>query len=166
MRIILIVIPFAVVAVFAGCDRRESADRHQAEAVHHHEHHPQHGGTPVELGEEANHVEIVVDAPSGKLQAYVLDGEMENFVRIAQPSLQIVAKVAGREETLMLHAVASNATGEKIGDTSLFETQADWLKNTPQFDAVLKEITVGGTTYTNVDFNFPRGSDEGAASKQ
>jgi hypothetical protein len=70
--------------------------------------------------------------------------------------------VAGKEETLTFQPVANNATGEKVGDTSLFEAQADWLKSATNFDAVLKEITVRTKTYTNISFNFPKGSDEGA----
>jgi hypothetical protein len=165
MKRCLIVGLLAVGGILAGCSRNDGAVPPKAEAAHHHEHHPPHGGTPVELGEEANHVEIVVDAPSGKLRAYVLDGELENFVRISAPSLQVTAKVDGRQETLALQAVANNATGERVGDTSLFEAQADWLKTTPQFDGVLKEITVNNTTYTNVAFNFPKGGDEGATPK-
>ena len=148
------------VGFLAGCSKTETAAPVK-EAVHHHEHKPPHGGAPVELGEEENHVEFVLDAPNGKLQAFVMDGELENFVRIAQPSLEIAAQVSGRQEKLMLQAVANHATGEKVGDTSLFEAQADWLKTTPVFDAVLKEITVHTKTYTNIAFNFPKGSDEG-----
>jgi hypothetical protein len=149
------------IALAGGCSKNETAPPPKGAAPHH-EHHPPHGGAPVELGEEANHVEFVLDAANGKLQAYVLDGEMENFVRLPAPSLEVTARVAGRDEKLILQAVANRATGEKVGDTSLFEAQADWLKTTPQFDAVLKEITVNGTTYTNVAFNIPKGSDEAA----
>jgi hypothetical protein len=145
----------------AGCSKNERPPPAKAAAPHH-EHKPPHGGAPVELGEEENHVEFVFDAASGKLQAFVIDGELENFVRIAAPSLEVTATVSGREEKLVFQPVANSATGETIGDTSLFETQADWLKATPVFNAVLKEITVHGKTYTNVPFNFPKGSDEGA----
>ncbi len=148
-------------ALAGGCSKTETAAPPNA-ATARHEHHPPHGGAPVELGDEANHVEFVLDAANGKLQAYVLDGEMENFVRISAPSLEVTAKIAGRGEKLILQAVANRATGEKVGDTSQFEAQADWLKTTPQFDAMLKEITVNGTTYTNIAFNYPKGSDEGA----
>ena len=146
---------------FTGCSKPENAGAPAKEAVHRHEHHPPHGGAPVELGEEEYHVELVRDAASGKLQAFVLDGELENFVRIAAPRLEITAKVSGHEENLVFLPIPNPATGEKVGDTSLFEAQADWLKTTPAFDAVLKEITVRTRTYTNVAFNFPKGSDEG-----
>jgi hypothetical protein len=150
----------AIAGFLVGCSKTETVTP-APEAVHRHEHHPPHGGAPVELGEEENHVEFVLDAPNGKFQAFVLDGELENFVRIDAASLEVTAQVAGREEKLTLQPVANNATGEKIGDTSLFEAQADWLKTTPTFDAALKEITVHGKTYTNILFNFPKGSDEG-----
>ncbi len=148
-------------AVIAGCSKTETAPPAN-EAAHHHEHKPPHGGAPVELGEEEYHVEFVRDAAAGKLQAYVMDGELEFFVRIAAPSFEVAAQLAGKEETLTFQPIANNATGEKVGDTSLFEAQADWLKNATNFEAVLKEITVRTKTYTNISFNFPKGSDEGA----
>ena len=144
-----------------GCYKTQTAAP-ASEAVHHHEHKPPHGGAPVELGEEENHVEFVLDAANGKLQAFVMDGELETFVRIEAPSLELTAQISGHQEKLRLQAVANNATGEKVGDTALFEGQADWLKTTPIFDAVLKDITIRGKTYTNILFNYPKGSDEGA----
>ena len=113
------------------------------------------------MGEEEYHVEFVCDPATGKLRAFVMDGELESFIRIAAPSLEVAAQVADKEETLTFQPVANNATGEKVGDTSLFEAQADWLKRATNFDAVLKEITVRTKTYTNISFNFPKGSDEG-----
>jgi len=150
-----------IATLFAGCSKTETAPPAK-EAAHHHEHKPPHGGAPVELGEEEYHVEFVRDAAAGKLQAFVMDGELEFFVRIAAPSLEVAAQVAGKEETLAFQPIANNATGESVGNTSLFEAQADWLKTATNFDAVLKESTVRTKTYTNIWFNFPKGSDEGA----
>ena len=125
-----------------------------------HEHQAPHGGTPVVLGDEAYHLELVRDAPAGTLQAYVLDGEMENFIRSDARSLEIVATVGGAPQTLALTPVANRATGETVGDTSLFEARADWLKSTAQFDGELKAITIRGTTFRDVKFNFPKGNDQ------
>ena len=36
--------------------------------------------------------------------------------------------------------------------------QAGWLKTTKTFDAVIKSVTLDGTTFTNVAFNFRKGS--------
>ena len=52
--------------------------------------------------------------------------------------------LGGKEEVLTFKAVGNNATREKVGDAALFEAQADWLKTTSPFDAVIKEITIQG----------------------
>jgi hypothetical protein len=150
---------FSTLVFSAGCSK-EAAAPVTATAPLKHEHKPPHGGTPVVLGDEIYHVELVVDASTGKLQAYVFDGELENFIRTKAPSLTIDAVVNGAPQTLVLAAVANPATGETVGDTSLFETQADWLKTTPSFDGTLQSITIRGTTFTTVKFNFPKGNDQ------
>jgi len=105
-------------------------------------------------------IEWVLDPSAGKLQAYVLDGEMENFVRIAPRSFDLAVKLPDKKEILHFVAIANSATGEKVGSTSLFEAQADWLKTNKTFDAVLGEINVEGAGFTNVAFNFPKGSED------
>jgi hypothetical protein len=151
--------------LFAGCGHQDSSGG-GPQTVHKHEHKPPHGGTPVELGHEEYHVELVLDLAEGKLRAYVMDGELENFVRIKADSLEIDARLANGPQPLIFKPVANQATGETVGDTSLFETQADWLKTTNSFDASLKEISVRGTTYRDVQFNFPKGNDQdGGAEK-
>lgn len=147
----------ALLALAAGCARHEPAAG--PAAPHRHEHHPPHGGTPVVLGAELYHLELVRDATAGTLSAYVLDGELGNFIRITQPELRLDAVVAGRPQVLVLAAVADPATGETVGDTALFAGRADWLRTTAEFDAVLAGITIRGTAFTAVKFNFPRGND-------
>jgi hypothetical protein len=154
LRIAMPLVALAL-ALGAGCSK-EPAD---SGAPHKHVHHPPHGGTPVVLGDEAYHMELVLDAPNGVLQAYIFDGELENFIRSAVPSIEIDATVGGSPRTLVLAAVANPATGETVGDTSLFQAQADWLKSTADFDGVVKSVTIRGTTFTDVKFNFPKGND-------
>jgi hypothetical protein len=144
-------------ALLTGCSRTPSSA--SSGQPHKHEHHPPHGGTPVVLGDEAYHIELVLDSSAGTLQAFVLDGELENFIRSSVPSVEIVADVGGAPRTLVLAAVANPATGETVGDTSLFQARADWLRTTGEFDAVLKSVTIRGTTFTDVKFNFPKGND-------
>ena len=153
-RFIPIVLGLAV-GLFAGCDRQPSPAPQQT-SVPHHEHKPPHHGTPVVLGKEEYHLELVLDAPAGRLQAYILDGELENFVRVPAESFAVSAMLPGKEEVLTFKAIGNNATGEKVGDTALFEAQADRLKTNTAFDAVLRQLTVRGTAYENVTFNFPR----------
>ena len=156
---------FALVASSAfvvGCGRSRPAAEPSATvaAPHAHEHKAPHDGTPVVLGDEVYHLELVRDAVTGTLQAYVLDGEMENFIRVAAPDLTIATQVNGAPQTLVLRATASGATGETVGNTALFEGQADWLKTTPEFDGALKSVTIRGTTFSDVKFNFPKGNDK------
>jgi hypothetical protein len=145
------------IGVCAGCSKtQEAAD---SGAPRRHQHHPPHGGTPVVLGDEAYHLELVLDAATGTLQAYVLDGEMEDFIRSGASSIEIDATVNGAPRTLVLAAVPNPATGETVGDTSEFQVQADWLKSAAPFDGVLRSIAIRGSTFTGVKFNFPKGND-------
>jgi hypothetical protein len=151
----------ASLVLFTACSRKSDSVAADAKPAKH-EHHPPHGGTPVVLGDEVYHVELVLDPAAGKLQAYVLDGELENFIRSTSSSFEVTAVVGGETKTLVFAPVANVATGEAAGDTSLFEAQTDWLKTTREFDAVLKELTVRGTVFKDVKFNYPKGNDDDA----
>ncbi len=138
-----------------GCDRPQ---RPSEAAAHQHKDLPPHGGTPVTLGDDAFHVEFVRDAEAGKLSAYVLDDEMEEFVRGGSPGFTVVAKVGGEERALEFKPVADAATGETLASTSLYEAQAPWLKTTAAFDAVIKTLSIHDQVFTDVAFNFPKGN--------
>ncbi len=154
MKTLFAVFAALSLATFAGC-KPSSAPSH-SHGGHHHE--PPHGGTAIELGEEEAHLEFVLDAAGGKLTCYVLKAHMAGFQRITQASLELTATVGGKAEPLTLQAVANAATGEKAGDTSQFEAQADWLKTAKTFDVELKGINVRGKDYPALKFNFPKGS--------
>jgi hypothetical protein len=89
----------------------------------------------------------------------VLDDDMEEFVRSSSPSFQLLVSGAVPPRTLVLSAVANPATGETVGDTSLFQAQADWLETTGTFNATLRGLTVHGKTLADVSFQFPAGND-------
>jgi hypothetical protein len=139
----------------AGCSKAPV----EAAPPHAHHHHAPHGGTPVEIGDEAYHLELVLDEVTGTLQAYVLDAEMEDFVRSPDHALEITVTSGGASHVIALAAVANPETGETVGDTSLYQAQADWLKATPRFEGVLGSVTIRGTTFTHVAFSFPKGND-------
>ena len=112
------------------------------------------------LGEEEYHLELNLDAAAGKLTAYVMDGELEKFVRLASPSFTVTVVAPRPEPPLVFQAIANPASGEIVGDTSQFEARAGWLKTATNFDAVLPVLTVRAKTYTNVAFNFPKENDK------
>ena len=64
------------VSIFAGV----LASMLIAAPIFAHEHKPPHSGTLVEFGEEFAHLELVLDAATGTLKAYALDGEAEKAV--------------------------------------------------------------------------------------
>jgi hypothetical protein len=111
------------------------------------------------LGNEDYHVELVLDATTGRLQAYILDGEMEDFVRSTSSSIRIDSTVDGKPASVTLEAIANPVTGETKGDTSLFEGQADWLRSRKSFEGVLSTLSIRGAEYGGVRFNFPAGND-------
>lgn len=155
---------FASVAVVAltACKPAGSSHSH-SHGGHHHE--PPHGGTAIDLGDEDAHLEFVLEAATGKLTCYVLKPHMSGFQRLTQEAIELTAQVNGKAETLTLKAVANAATGEKPGDTSQFEAQADWLKTAKSFDVELKAVQVRGKDYTALKFNFPKGAAPEAVKK-
>lgn len=138
----------------AGCNRSGHHDH-----AHAHAHAAPHGGALVELGEEAAHLEFVLDPATGRLDAYVLDAHVENFVRIAQPTIELELQwPGGSRRAIALLAVANPATGETAGDTAQFSAGVSELTGVAHFDGVVKTITVRGVTHENIAFSFPEGS--------
>jgi hypothetical protein len=148
------VLLMALCALAGGCGRGTPGSAPD-EKPQLHKDVPPHGGTPVPLGDDYN-LELVRDPKGGTLSGYVLDDEMEEFIRSSSASITIVAKVGGETRTLVLGATANPATGETVGDTSLFQGQAEWLKATPKFEGSLAGVTIRGTTFKDVAFSFPR----------
>lgn len=145
----------ALAIAATGCgDSHEHKEGAAGSGEHHHE--APHGGTLVELGKHEFNIEFVLDATGGMLTAYVLDAHASKFLRVAMEKMEIILKTGARTETLVLKPVASSATGEKVGDTSQFQAQADGLKGVTAFDGMLKEVNVRGISYTFVSFKFPK----------
>lgn len=135
------------------------------EEAGHHEHSAPHNGTLVELGDEFAHVELVLDSDGGILTAYVLDGEAEEAVRIAQSDIQLDIELGhdegGDEEfKVILQGKENSLTGETVGDTSEFSGQSDRLKGVKEFEAEIVHLTIKGQELNNVEFNFPKGNEE------
>jgi hypothetical protein len=117
-----------------------------------------HGGTAVPLGDNYQ-IEFVFDNATGKMDAYIFDDELENYVRIAAPSFDVKATTQAESAVLHFVAVANPATGETVGKTSQFAAQADWLKAANQFDGTIQEINLEGTGFKGILFKFAKGKD-------
>lgn len=127
----------------------------------HHEHEAPHGGALVVFGDEFAHLEFVLDEDTGQLTAYALDGGAEYAVALEQPSitLRINADEGEAPRTLTLQAQENALTGEKVGNSSEFSRQVDWLKGVHHFEAVINEVGIKGQTFTGVEFSFPEGNE-------
>ncbi len=150
-RAILPLLALLLAGLLTSCRDRDRV-RPEPASTHHHEHKAPHGGTLVELGAEEYHLEFVREPAMGRLRAYVLDGELEKFIRLTNETITL--QVDGQVLPLLLRAVPSNATGESVGDTSAFEAQADWLKSTNQFDAVVPGLNVRAKAYRDIRCRF------------
>jgi len=122
---------------------------------------PPHGGTPVSLGDGQFNLELVRDPATGTLQAYLLDGELEGYIRIRARELVLKVELEGRRRTLRLLPVADAATGETVGDTSLFQARADWLKGPAAIQGIIPEVAIRGRVFRSVSFRVPDGSGPG-----
>jgi hypothetical protein len=123
-----------------------------------HEHSAPHGGALVELGDEFAHLEIVLDAVTGTMIAYALDGEAEKPVRVKQSEIEIA--VRNSAVTIKLSGVSNALTGETTRDTSEFWGRSDRLKSATDFDGVVKTISIKGKQFNDVVFNFPNGAQK------
>jgi len=57
-------------------------------------------------------VEILREAESGKLKLWVLDGHLENFIRVKVEIFEVKAAFGDRAESLTFLAMPNSATGE------------------------------------------------------
>jgi hypothetical protein len=153
-----------VAVALTGCGKRDGAGGKDG---HGHAHAAPHGGQLVELGDHHYNLELVFDADRSVMQAYVLDGHAENFVRTSVPEFVVTATVAGKRQLLLFKPVANSVTGETTGNTSLYEAQADWLAGAKAFDGTLQAINVRGTVFTNISFKYtaPTADDARSAPK-
>jgi len=125
-----------------------------------HAHEAPHGGALVLLGEHGTgfHLEVIL-SKEGILDLYVLDGEVENFVRISQEELALQVTTKDSEsQSISMTAVEDAATGESMGNTSHFQARTE-MKGVESFDAVLSSVKIKGTVFEKVSFSYPDGNE-------
>lgn len=147
-----------------GCGKQEShhqhADHSQKHAVHSHHHIPPHGGTVIRLGDELAHMEWVKDTEAEIMRCYIMDGHLEQFIRIAQESFQVLVKPTnGQEFSWTFQAVENRATGEIVGNTSEFHAQLSALPDQNIFEGSIQTVHVLGRQFENITFKYPEGNE-------
>ena len=136
-------------------------DEHGLSGSDVHYHAPPHGGVLVELGEHGSgyNLELYLE-DQGYLQIFVWDAHVDNLVRIEQENVDLlIPEDNGTPKTIVCAAVTDAATGETVGDTSLFASSEPMADQLP-LKGVIPSIKVIGKTYENVPFEFTGNSVE------
>jgi hypothetical protein len=135
-----------------GCRDASKSDHHD------HAHAPPHGGTPVVVAEHKYNLELVRDGTTGLMQAYVLDEDFHDFIRVPETNFALLANFSGRTERVEFHRGTNSASPLPSDPSFLFEARAEWLKTATNFDGLIPSITLKGRTFTNISFPFPKGT--------
>ena len=157
------VLAFTTVGLLlAGCGKPAPSGLANDGTGHGHSHTAKYGGVLVEIGSHEFNLEVLVDPAAGKLTIWTLDAHAEGYVRVAAKTLDVAVKVNnGAAQDLVTKAVANPATGEVEGSTAQFEATAAWLKGAQDVDGIVKSVTLGGKTFTDLKFDWPHGADNG-----
>ncbi len=157
---------FAAMAVLAllgvACDRPPPAKAGPAAAGSEHAHVAPHGGRLIELGEHLANIELLLDATSGRLTAFVLDAHASRAIRIAQERITLRLDSTGADSRpagqpaiiIELLAVANTLTGETPGNTSQFEATVAPLRNVRRFSGRLTKIELMGRSFEDVPIEY------------
>ena len=118
-----------------------------------------HGGKLVEIGEHGLgiHLELLLN-DQGFLQIFVLDAHAENFVSIAQPTIEFLGTDStGAKKIFHCDAVADHVTGSTVGDTAQFTSREKFSGELP-LKGNISSLKVLGKTYKMIAFEFPDNS--------
>ena len=117
-----------------------------------HVHQAMRGGILMELGPHGSgHNLELLQNNKGEFEIFILDAHADNYVRIKQSTIEL--NLADNNSTLTLNAVADPATGEKVGDSSLFRSSQS-VKNLLPMKAEIVDLKIGSSNYSNTPLSF------------
>jgi uncharacterized Rossmann fold enzyme len=106
----------------------------------------------MELGKHGSGYNLeILQNPQDQLEIFILDAHAENYVRIAQPSIELT--LTDSNQTMSLGAVADPATGETVGNSALFRAESNISSKLPLL-GFLRSLKIGSKTYTYQPFEF------------
>ena len=130
-------------------------DPHDHNAGGKHIHVAPHGGQLLEVGKHGSgfNLELVLH-PEGFLQIFILDAHAEDFVRISSSSIDIdILQEDGSSRVLVCKPIEDSATGETVGNTSLFASDEDVTPILP-FRGVIRKLQLMDLSFEKITFEF------------
>ena len=117
-----------------------------------HVHQAMRGGTLMELGPHGSghNLELLLNN-KGEFEVFILDAHAENYVRIEQSTIEL--NLADNNRTLTLNAIPDPATGETVGNSSLFRSSQS-VENLLPIKAEMVNVTIGSSNYLNTPLSF------------
>ncbi|MDA9120046.1 hypothetical protein N9J83_07880 [Opitutales bacterium] len=117
-----------------------------------HVHQAMRGGILMELGPHGSghNLELLLNN-KGEFEIFILDAHAENYVRIAQSTIEL--NLADNNRTLTLNAIPDPATGETVGNSSLFRSSQS-VENLLPIKAEMVNVTIGSSNYLNTPLSF------------
>ena len=87
----------------------------------------------------------------GEFEVFILDAHAENYVRIEQSTIEL--NLADNNRTLTLNAIPDPATGETVGNSSLFRSSQS-VENLLPIKAEMVNVKIGSSNYLNTPLSF------------
>jgi hypothetical protein len=145
----LIILSSIILTFNWGCsDEREKGGNSGGGHVHQ----AMRGGILMELGPHGSgHNLELLQNNKGEFEIFILDAHADNYVRIKQSIIEL--NLADNNSTLTLNAVADPATGEKVGDSSLFRSSQS-VQNLLPMKAEIVDLKIGSSNYSNTPLSF------------
>jgi len=150
---ILVILQFALFLLWSGCSEHVHDENCQSHGGYH-VHSALMGGELIPVGEHGSgyNLEVLIDE-ADRLSIYILDAHAEGFVRINQPTLEVLYTEKNQSTLLKLDAVADSATGETVGNTSHFRSSSSVQANTP-FEGKINSLVIGSREYNQTKISY------------
>jgi hypothetical protein len=134
--------------LLCGC----GSDHHSSDHGGLHIHQPLRGGVLMELGKHGSGYNLeILQNPDDQLEIFILDAHAENYVRIAQHTIELT--LTDSNQTISLGAVSDPATGETVGNSALFRAESNISSKLP-LRGTLHSLKIGSKTYNDQPFEF------------
>ena len=151
---ILVALSIALTLSWMGCSEHVHDENCQVHGGYH-VHTALMGGELIAVDEHGSgyNLEVLIDK-SDRLSIYILDAHAEGFVRISQPTLEVLIIEDNESTVLKLDAVADSATGETVGNTSHFRSSTSVQVKT-SFEGKIKFLCIGSREYNQTKISYP-----------